>query len=513
MYVTPASATAVRHLALGALLALVGASSAAAQTVPPLGGAESFAVLAKTTVTDSGTSTFGGDVGVGPGGAITGVTAGELAAGSALHTGDAVAAQALQSAGLVYADLAARSCVPGNTDQPLGATLATGTHCFTSDVTVAANLALTGAGPWIVLVDGNLAIAPGVAVTAPIVAPATCGGSKVYWQVGDASAATAARTVGVGAGAALVGNILAEGAITIGAGASVDGRAVSLGAGVEDGTVTTDGATVRACSFGQALPTHTAFKVTGGGGISVPNDPTVTDPTATGTGFANYGFNGQPGAAGGPATGTFNYVNHVVAPNLHINGPVTDVAVVALDAEGAPKTARLSGTCDGFLPSCTFSVLTEDNGEPPFNDRFGVTIVSAGQVVEARAPRLIRNGNIQFHSATLTTTTNAPSVRPGEVMRLRARLRKDKAATPADAYVVLQLPSGQLLSWTGGGLVPGLVPLARNFVPVDLDLEIAALAIPAGTPPGLYRWLSALTQAGTLNLLTGIAERPVTITP
>ena len=86
-------------------------------------------------------------------------------------------------------------------------------------------------------------------------------------------------------------------------------------------------------------------------------------------------------------------------------------------------------------------------------------------------------------------------------------------ATPADVYVVLQLPNGQLLSWTGAGLVPGLVPLLRNFVPVDYDGEILQLQVPGGTPGGSYTWLSALTEAGTLNLLTGISERTFTVAP
>ncbi|MGD9905030.1 MAG: ice-binding family protein [Vicinamibacterales bacterium] len=486
------------------------ATAAAQPPVPALAGAETFAVLAKTTVTDTGTSIIGGDVGVGAGGSITGVDATELAPDSSLHAGDAVAVQALQSAGAVYADLAARSCTPANTDQPLGATLATGAHCYTTDLAVGASLQLMGAGPWMVLVDGSLTVAPGITVTAPLAAGDSCAGSRVFWQVGDSSAATPVTPVAVGAGATVVGTIVAEGPITIDAAATLDGRAFSLGTATDAGAVALAGATVQACSHGQALP-HPTFKVTGGGGINVPTDPTITDPDATGNGFANYGFNAQP--AGGGVTGTFNYVNHVVAPNLHINGPVTDLDVVGLNDDGSPKTARVSGTCDGFLPSCTFSVLTEDNGEPPVNDRFGVTIVSNGQVVEARSLRLIRNGNIQFHAATLTTTTNTASVRPGEVMRLRARLRKDRSNTAVDAYVVLRLPTGQLLSWTGGGLVAGLVPIARNFVPVDLDLEVAALAIPAGTPPGVYTWLTALSRAGTLDLVTGVAERPVTILP
>jgi len=320
----------------------------------------------------------------------------------------------------------------------------------------------------------------------------------------------------IGAGATFVGNILAEGPVSFGAAATLDGRAISLGAsgGPTGGTVALNAnAPVNACSYGKPLPTHTAFKVTGGGGISVPSDPANTDPTATGNGFANYGFEAQPGGVGSAATGSFNYVNHVIAPNLHINGPVTALDVIALNPDGTPKTARLSGTCDGFLPACTFSVLTEDNGEPPVNDQFGVTLVSNGKVVEARSLRRIRNGNIQFHSATLETEVNAPSLRVGQVMRLHARLRKDRSGTSSDAYVVLRLPSGQLLSWTGAGLVPGLVPLVRNFVPIDFDGDILQLAIPAGAPPGVYVWMSALTRTGTLDLLTGIAERPFSIAP
>ena len=98
-------------------------------------------------------------------------------------------------------------------------------------------------------------------------------------------------------------------------------------------------------------------------------------------------------------------------------------------------------------------------------------------------------------------------------MRLAASCARTRSNVAADAYVVLRLPNGQLLSWTGAGLVPGIVPLARNFVPVNLDVEILALQVPAGTPPGVYTWLSALTEAGTMNLLTGIAEQPFTIAP
>ena len=70
-----------------------------------------------------------------------------------------------------------------------------------------------------------------------------------------------------------------------------------------------------------------------------------------------------------------------------------------------------------------------------------------------------------------------------------------------------------MMSWTGSALVPGLAPLVRNFVPVDYDGQILQLQVPAGTPAGIYTWMSALTEAGTLNLLSPIAERSFTVTP
>ncbi len=479
----------------------------------PLYGAESFAVLAGTSVAGTGASVIAGDVGVGPGGTIVGVTPAMLTLGSALHAGDAVAAQALQAATAAYAELAGRACPAGPPVVLDGASLSPGVYCFPADATLNTTLTLAGVGPWIIKVVGALTIAPGAMVVAPLVPPATCTGSGIFWQVGDTSAATLPQAVTIGAGAAVRGNILAQGPIALGAGATLDGRAVSLGEGGAGGSVTLASNTVTACSFGRTLPTSTAFKVTGGGSINVPDDPAVTDPDATGGGRANYGFNGQPAGASSVATGHFNYVNHVVAGHRHITGPVTGVSVVALAPDGTPQTARLSGTCNQFLPSCTFSVLTEDHGEPAVNDRFGVTVVSAGQVVEARALRVVRNGNIQFHDATLTTTLNASALSVGQTIRLRVRLRGDGTNTPADAYVVLRLPGGQLLSWTAGGFVPGLVPIARNFVPMNLDLEVLALTIPPGTPPGVYTWMTALTEAGTLNLLTGISEQSFTIRP
>ncbi len=181
---TPAQTTVARHLVLVFALTAAWAGSAVAQPVPPFDGAESFVVLADSTVTNTG--------------AVDLRRRHRRRRGRLDHwrvAGDAHRRQratqrrrsrrpgAPQRQPTVYTDLAARTCVAANTDQPLGATLASGTHCFTGDLTVGAALQLIGPGPWIILVNGALTVAPGVAITAPIVAPDTCGGSPVYWQV------------------------------------------------------------------------------------------------------------------------------------------------------------------------------------------------------------------------------------------------------------------------------------------------------------------------------------------
>jgi type VI secretion system secreted protein VgrG len=276
---------------------MIGTPVLAQPVAPSLGGAESFAALGGASVAATGASTFGGDVGVDAGGTVTGVTAAMLAPGSTLHEGDAVAAQAHHDATTAYADLAGRTCLPANnlTGQNLGGlSLAAGVYCFDADAPLTGTLTLTGAGPWIFQVGGALTVAASASVVAPIVAPATCGGSNVFWQIGDDDPTTALVPSTIATGAAFVGNILALGNVALAGNATVDGRVISVGelldTTLSGGEVTTEANTVTACSFGNPLPTYTPFKVTGGGSINVPNDPTETDPDATGTGRANYGF-------------------------------------------------------------------------------------------------------------------------------------------------------------------------------------------------------------------------------
>lgn len=495
----------IRAVASAVVITVAGAASPAlAQPAVELGGAETFAVLGATSVSSSGATTLNGDLGVYPGTVLPAVGAVVLSAGSSRHAADAVAAQAANDTDEAFSNIAARTCAPANVLTTAAGTYAGGTlptagvYCFDQDnVRIAGNVTLTGPGEYILKVAGTLTTDPGVQVqyTPAPTLPTACSGSNVFWHV-------AGPTASIGANNVLIGTLLAHEDVTLGSGTTVDGRVLS-----HEGDITLTGNTITACTDGLKFPAYTAIKVTGGGSIPVSG-------AGGSSGFANYGFNAHPAAAGVPATGTFNYLNHTQGPPpYHLHGTVTDVDVVDGMTDGSAQTVRFSGTCDG-VADCTFSVLTQDNGEPGRDDQFGVTVVLNGQAVEEEDMRVVRNGNIQFHTSTLTTQVNAPVLRQGQVMSLAARLRRDRTATsPADAYVVLRMPGGQLMSWTGSALVPGLVPIVRNFAPVDFDGILLQLAVPAGTPAGVYTWMSALTDAGTLNLRSGIAESSFTIQP
>src|SRR5579859_572598 len=113
--------------AAGAIAVFIAAQPAVAAAAPVgLGTAGSFAVLAGTTVTNTGPSTISGDLGVSPGTAVTGFPPGIVTNGT-IHRADAVAAQAQSDLTTAYNDAAGRSptaSVPGFIGA--GATLAPG---------------------------------------------------------------------------------------------------------------------------------------------------------------------------------------------------------------------------------------------------------------------------------------------------------------------------------------------------------------------------------------------------
>jgi hypothetical protein len=290
----------VRSLAArtGLTLLFCGASlPTRAQVAPPLNAAQSYAVLGGSTVTNTGTSTITGDLGVSPGSAVTGFPPG-LVVGGAIHAGDANAAAAQASLTGAFNNLGGQPCGVDLTGQNLGGlTLTPGVYCFTTSASLTGTLTLNAQGNanavFVFKTGSTLITASGSSVVV------TNGGAlcNVFWQVG--SSAT------LGTGSVFGGNILALTSITLDTGASLAGRALA-----RNGAVTLDTNSVNpACAAAGATPTATAPPLPGCPAISIsPGNP---PPLIVGSAY-NQTFT----ASGGAAPYAFAVVSGALPPGV-----------------------------------------------------------------------------------------------------------------------------------------------------------------------------------------------------
>jgi hypothetical protein len=83
-----------------------------------------------------------------------------------------------------------------------------------------------------------------------------------------------------------------------------------------------------------------------------------------------------------------------------------------------------------------------------------------------------------------------------------------------DAYVLVDTPGfGTLSLRLGPSLVPGQVPIVRNFTPIPFSGVLLALPLPGSLPAGTYQFRTFLTQAGTANVIGSPDITPFTFTP
>jgi hypothetical protein len=187
---------------------------------PGLGTLETFAIIAGTTVTVTGsTTTIAGNVGVSPGAAVTGMPVGQPTEG-VVHAGNATAATAQAGLTVLYDELAGRACGTDLTGEDLGGmTLTPGIYCFDTTAGLTGALILNGQGNpdavFIIKVGSTLTTASNAVVT-------LTGGARaanVFWQAGS--------SVTLGTGTAFQGNLVALTSITVNAGSSLVGRALA----------------------------------------------------------------------------------------------------------------------------------------------------------------------------------------------------------------------------------------------------------------------------------------------
>jgi hypothetical protein len=338
-------------VALVAALAAVGPASAA-QVPVDLGTATSYAVLAGSTVTNTGVSNISGDLGVSPGTAVVGFPPG-LVTGGVIHAGDANAAQAEQDLVTAY-DTAA-----GETPQtPVGPDLAGQTLVagIYGNSNAAGTLGLTGTltldgkndpnGLFVFQADSTLITASGASVRL-INGANPC---NVYWKVG--SSAT------LGTSTEFVGNILALTSISLDTDANVQGRVLA-----RNGAVTLDSNDV-------SRPSCAATPTGGGGGAT---------PTAAATPTA--GTTGTPTGGTTPTTPT----TPAASPSGSTGGTTTQQGASVSGSKGPGSHGPGSGTGrhgtgsgSGLTSTPTGARLTTVSVIPPGHPETGLGGAAAG---------------------------------------------------------------------------------------------------------------------------------------
>jgi hypothetical protein len=192
-----------------------------------------FSVLAGSTVTNTGSTTVSGDVGVSPGLAVTGFPPG--LAGGAIHIADGAAAGAQTALTTAYVDAAGRSGGTTVAGDLVGKTFTAGVYKSTSSLAISGDVTLDAQGNpaavFIFQIASTLTTASGSHVVLANGATAC----NVFWQVG--SSAT------LGTNSVFKGTIMALTSITVTTGVNLEGRALA-----RNGAVTLDTDVITGCT-------------------------------------------------------------------------------------------------------------------------------------------------------------------------------------------------------------------------------------------------------------------------
>ena len=196
-----------------------------------LGSAAGFAVLAGATVTNTGSSTVTGDVGVSPGTAVTGFPPGTV--NGAIHAADTAAAAGIADLTTAYNDAAGRTLCPVTVAGNLGGqTLGPGLYKSTSGLEITSgDLTLDARGNGNAVFIFQMASTLDTTAGRQVILSGGARASNVFWQVGTSAT--------IGTNSTFVGTIMADQSVTLITGAALDGRALA-----RIGAVTLDASTV-----------------------------------------------------------------------------------------------------------------------------------------------------------------------------------------------------------------------------------------------------------------------------
>lgn len=260
---------------LAACLVLAPATAARAATSidgpVDLGTAAPYAVLAGSTVTNTGPSILNGDIGLSPGSSVTGFPPGTV--NGVPHVTDTVAAQAQLDLTTAYNVAASLTPIAVGLGDLTGASLTPGVYSGGAlSLSGALTLAGTAESVWVFQAASTLTIGSGAIIT-------VTGGANacnVFWQVGTSAT--------LDPGAQFTGTVMAAQTITAATAATITGRLLA-----RSGAVTLDTNTITAPTGCAAGTVSTSPTMTSGpppdGDTGAVYSHTIT---ATGTPAATY---------------------------------------------------------------------------------------------------------------------------------------------------------------------------------------------------------------------------------
>jgi hypothetical protein len=309
----------------------------AAELPVGLGTAETYSVLAGSTVTSTGATTLSGDLGLSPGTSVTGAPA----VGGITHVTDAAALQAKSDLTTAYDDAAARTPATTVSGDLVGQTLTTGVYKSTSSLAVSGTLTLNGGGNPNAVFIFQLGSTLTTATASNIALIGGAQSSNVFWQVG--SSAT------LGTGSTFSGTILALTSITVTTGTAFHGRALA-----RDGAVSLDTNTFTEVSGGALSITVPVGLVNLGSAIASASSQTVSGVLGavkvTDTRGGTAGWEATAGATSftGPQTIDLSVIgsSSYVTPLATVTGTVT-VTPGNLDHLNPPGTVQVASGVNG----------------------------------------------------------------------------------------------------------------------------------------------------------------------
>ena len=308
MKVNRLSATPIAIALVASLLVFIAATPSQAATSPVLGAANNFALLAGGGLSNAGSSTVQGEIGIYP--TISYIDTGSISLSGGYHFGDANVVAATSAANAAYASAQTSTPSTALTADLGGQTLTPGAYSNPNGLSINGVLTLDGKGDQNAVYIFQTPTALTTSAASHITLINGVQACNVFWQVGTTS--------NLGAGSDFKGNLLGNSQVILGNTATVLGRVFSLHGNV---TMSANSIVKPSC----VTFTKVASVITGltpasgtflpGAVINLSSKVTPKSGSLVCTGAVSYSLNKNPITG---VTGTFVLVSPVATNNWQL---------------------------------------------------------------------------------------------------------------------------------------------------------------------------------------------------